>query len=87
MEVFVNFVFGFSSFSHFFFPFLALLVGMVRSNSSSEVGFLSDDRRTNVAVTRARRLLVVVADTDTISNHPFLRRFVEYVEWLGDCVI
>ncbi len=35
------------------------MFSMVRSNSQGDVGFLSEQRRNNVAITRARRLLCV----------------------------
>ena len=51
---------------------------MVRSNSSGSVGFLSDCRRMNVAVTRARRHVCLVCDSETVSQDPFLKRLVDY---------
>eukprot|EP01102_Stenamoeba_stenopodia_P003957 TRINITY_DN1408_c0_g2_i1.p1 TRINITY_DN1408_c0_g2~~TRINITY_DN1408_c0_g2_i1.p1 ORF type:complete len:800 (+),score=150.06 TRINITY_DN1408_c0_g2_i1:186-2585(+) len=56
----------------------AIVISMVRSNAIKEVGFLIDDRRTNVAITRARRHLAVICDSETVSNHPFLDKFVKY---------
>jgi superfamily I DNA and/or RNA helicase len=54
-------------------------ISMVRSNPPPHsVGFLSDDRRTNVAVTRARRHACVVCDARTVSSHEFLKRMVAY---------
>ena len=50
----------------------AIILTLVRSNDDGEVGFLADDRRINVAVTRARRLACVIGDSSTISSHPFL---------------
>lgn len=58
-------------------------LSLVRSNAKSEIGFLSDYRRMNVAMTRARKLLVVVGDSATIGNNPFYAAFLEYVEKNG----
>jgi ATP-dependent RNA/DNA helicase IGHMBP2 len=62
----------------------AIVISLVRSNPRGEVGFLADDRRTNVAVTRARRHLAVIGDTATISRHAFLGRLVAHCEKSGD---
>jgi predicted DNA helicase len=61
----------------------AIIISMVRSNSKQEVGFLSDRRRMNVAVTRARRQCCIVCDTDTVSSDGFLKRLVEYFQEHG----
>jgi hypothetical protein len=45
----------------------AVVFSAVRSNEACEVGFLADARRLNVAITRARRKLVVVGDSATLS--------------------
>jgi superfamily I DNA and/or RNA helicase len=58
----------------------AVVISLVRSNESGEIGFLADTRRMNVALTRARRKLIVVGDSATISRHPFYHRLVEYFE-------
>ncbi|HRY30177.1 MAG TPA: AAA domain-containing protein [Elusimicrobiota bacterium] len=60
-----------------------VLVSLVRSNEKGEVGFLGDTRRMNVAMTRARRLLVVIGDSATISQHPFYAAFLDYAEQNG----
>ncbi|TYH02592.1 hypothetical protein ES288_A09G153200v1 [Gossypium darwinii] len=62
----------------------AVIISMVRSNSKKEVGFLSDRRRMNVAVTRARRQCCLVCDTETVSSDGFLKRLVEYFEEHGE---
>ncbi len=61
----------------------AVVVSMVRSNSRGELGFLTDDRRTNVAFTRARRHLTVFGDSATLCRHELLERFVRYAEQRG----
>jgi len=61
----------------------AVLVSLVRSNREGEIGFLSDVRRMNVALTRARRKLIVVGDSATITAHPFYQRLVAYFDDSG----
>lgn len=61
----------------------AVLITMVRSNDSGEVGFLGDPRRMNVAITRARRKLLVVGDSATLSNEPFFVQLLDYFESIG----
>ena len=39
-----------------------VVLSLVRSNEEGEVGFLAEERRLNVGMTRARRALVVVGD-------------------------
>lgn len=60
-----------------------ILLSLVRSNDQGEVGFLSDTRRMNVALTRARRLLVVLGDSATLTRHRFYEQFLEYVDQHG----
>ncbi|WP_257448640.1 AAA domain-containing protein [Archangium lipolyticum] len=55
----------------------AILVSLTRSNSEGQLGFLTDLRRINVALTRARRHLFVVGDSATLSGNPFYSRFIE----------
>jgi ATP-dependent RNA/DNA helicase IGHMBP2 len=58
----------------------AVVISLVRSNPKGEIGFLSDVRRMNVALTRARRKLIVVGDSATLSVHPFYKRMIEFFE-------
>lgn len=60
-----------------------IYISLVRSNGSSEIGFLSDIRRMNVALTRAKKKLVVIMDTATVGNHPFYKAFIGYCEEKG----
>ena len=61
----------------------AVIVSLVRSNREGEVGFLADTRRMNVAMTRARRKLIVIGDSATITAHPFYEKMVKYFESVG----
>ncbi|KAF1965180.1 P-loop containing nucleoside triphosphate hydrolase protein [Bimuria novae-zelandiae CBS 107.79] len=47
----------------------AVIVSLVRSNAEHEVGFLGEKRRLNVAMTRPRRHLCVVGDSDTVGRY------------------
>ncbi|KAG9336347.1 hypothetical protein JZ751_002694 [Albula glossodonta] len=48
------------------------------------VGFLAEDRRLNVAVTRARRHLTVVCDSQTIQHHKFLKSLLDHISEQGE---
>lgn len=61
----------------------AVVISLVRSNPSGEIGFLGDVRRMNVALTRARRKLLVIGDSATLASDPFYQRLLEYFEGLG----
>ncbi|MBB5644452.1 AAA domain-containing protein [Pedobacter cryoconitis] len=58
-------------------------IGLTRSNSEGVIGFLADVRRMNVAVTRAKKKLVVVGDSATLSRSEFYSGFIGYVEGFG----
>ena len=55
-------------------------ISMTRSNTDGVIGFLADTRRMNVAMTRARKKLVVIGDSATLSQHPFYADFLAYAE-------
>ena len=55
-------------------------ISMTRSNQESSIGFLSDIRRMNVAMTRAKKKLVVIGDSATISQFKFYADFISYIQ-------
>ncbi|MFT4559523.1 MAG: ATP-dependent RNA/DNA helicase IGHMBP2, partial [Planctomycetaceae bacterium] len=61
----------------------AVIISMVRSNAEGEIGFLSDARRMNVALTRARRKLIVIGDSATVGGNEFFAAMLEYFESIG----
>ena len=61
----------------------AIIISLVRSNEKSDIGFLADTRRMNVALTRARRKLLLIGDSATIAAHPFYQRLLDYFDSIG----
>lgn len=57
-----------------------VFISLVRANAEGQIGFLSDLRRMNVAITRARMKLVILGDAKTLAKHPFYRRLTEYIK-------
>ena len=55
-------------------------ISMTRSNTENVIGFLSDVRRMNVAMTRAKKKLVVVGDSATLSQLPFYADFISHTQ-------
>jgi DNA polymerase III delta prime subunit len=43
-----------------------VILSLVRSNERAAIGFLNDPNRVNVAISRARKLLVIVGDSKTV---------------------
>lgn len=60
-----------------------IVLSFVRSNRRRELGFLTDLRRLNVSLTRAKRKLIAFGDSSTLSNHPTYRRFIEFLRRRG----
>jgi ATP-dependent RNA/DNA helicase IGHMBP2 len=61
----------------------AIVLDLVRSNDRRQVGFLADVRRINVAITRARRFLLLVGDSATLGEHPYHKRLLDAVSARG----
>ncbi|KAK8163821.1 P-loop containing nucleoside triphosphate hydrolase protein [Phyllosticta citrichinensis] len=63
----------------------AVVVSLVRSNTENEVGFLGEKRRLNVAMTRPRRHLCVIGDSEVVGRGgKFLKRWMEFLQDHGD---
>ncbi|HEU4717140.1 MAG TPA: AAA domain-containing protein [Bacteroidia bacterium] len=60
-----------------------IAISLTRSNDNGEIGFLADTRRMNVALTRAKKKLIIIGDSATLANHSFYKSFLDYVEEIG----
>ena len=56
-----------------------IYISLVRANNEGQIGFLSDLRRMNVAMTRARMKLVILGEAATLKQHPFYKRLQEAI--------
>ncbi len=57
-----------------------IYISLVRSNTEGNIGFLKDYRRMNVAMTRAKKKLVIIGDSATLANDKFYSKFLDFVE-------
>ena len=60
-----------------------IIVSLVRSNENGIIGFLKDYRRMNVALTRAKKKLIIIGDSATIGNDTFYKNLLDYIETQG----
>jgi hypothetical protein len=60
-----------------------IAISLTRSNKHGEIGFLSDIRRMNVGMTRARRKLLLVGDSSTLSANAFFKELLAHVKRIG----
>lgn len=63
-----------------------ILISLVRTNATGRIGFLSDLRRINVAITRAKMKLFIIGNSDTLSQNKFYKYLYEYIENRGEII-
>ncbi|GAB6099924.1 IGHMBP2 family helicase [Halanaerocella petrolearia] len=60
-----------------------IIYSLVRSNERGNIGFLRDIRRLNVSLTRAKKKLIIIGDSATITSHDIYQQLVEYIKENG----
>ncbi len=60
-----------------------IIISLVRNNEEGKIGFLSDYRRMNVALTRSSSMLYIIGDSVTLAGDNFYQSFIDYAESNG----
>ena len=60
-----------------------IILSMVRSNENMSTGFIEETKRMNVAITRARKLVILIGDSSTICKADFVFDLVSYIQSKG----
>lgn len=60
-----------------------IYISLVRSNNAGDIGFLKDEKRLNVAMTRARKKLIIIGDMSTLSLYPLYNTLADHIEKEG----
>lgn len=60
-----------------------IIISLVRSNNDSNIGFLTDYRRMNVAMTRAKEKLIIIGDSSTLAQDKFYEKLFNFMETIN----
>lgn len=55
-----------------------IIISTVRSNKNNNIGFISDLRRINVAITRAKKKLIIIGNINTLKHDETYNKLIKY---------
>ena len=64
-----------------------IIISCVKSSNNDKIiglGFLEDERRLNVAITRAKYAVIVVGNSQTLCTNDTWSEFIDFVKWMGN---
>ena len=60
-----------------------IIISFVRSNEEKEIGFLKDERRLNVSLTRAKKKLIIIGNSSTLISGLMYKNLYNYIKENG----
>ena len=57
-----------------------IIISLVRSTNSKNISFIADPKRLNVTLTRARKKLIIIGNTETLKQENILEKLIEFCE-------
>ncbi len=60
-----------------------IIISLVRSNKNKNIGFLSDEKRLNVSLTRAKKHLIIIGDRENFSKNKIFNELWSFIKEEG----
>ncbi|EUD67650.1 hypothetical protein C922_01835 [Plasmodium inui San Antonio 1] len=60
-----------------------IIISTVRSNDKNVLGFLNDEKRLNVLLTRMKKRIIIVGNSNTLRNNFFWKEFISFLDFFN----